>query len=64
MTEPTTYYTTRQMMAMLGIKSRQTIHNRLWTDRAERVWPDDPSSPLMWSAEVVAELAAEYGVEL
>ncbi len=64
MTEPTKFFSTRQMMDLLGIKSRQTIHNRGWTDRAVRAFPDDQSSPLMWSAEVVAELAAEYGVEL
>lgn len=57
-------FTTRQVMDMLGIKSRQTLYNRGWADRAVRVFPESDASPLMWPAELVAELAAEQGVEL
>lgn len=57
-------YTTRQLMDMLGIKSRQTIYNRGWADRATRIFPESESSPLMWPAKLVAELADEMGVEL
>ena len=57
-------YTTRQVMELLGVKSRATLYNRGWTDRAVRAFPESDASPLMWPAELVAELAAEQGVEL
>lgn len=56
-------FTTRQVMDLLGIKSRQTLYNRGDVDRAVRAF-DDGTGPLMWPETVVRELADEYGVEL
>lgn len=56
-------YTTRQAMDMLGVKSRQTMYARGWTDRAVRMFEDD-TAPLMWPQSLVEELAKEIGVTL
>lgn len=64
-------YTTRQAMDMLGVKSRQTMYARGWTDRAVRMFEDDTAplmwhdtAPLMWPQSLVEELAKEIGVTL
>lgn len=60
---PETLYSTRRVMELLGIKSRQTLYNRGDTARAVHAFPDG-TGPLMWPESVVREMAKEYGVEL
>ncbi len=56
-------YTTREVMDLFNIRSRQTLYARGWTDRAVRMFGDD-TAPLIWPQSVVDEFAAELGVTL
>lgn len=65
MIDPSSMYTTTQVMELLNIRSRQTLYNRGWTARAVRAFPGAPDpGPLMWPGSVILELATEVGVEL
>lgn len=56
-------YTTRQVMKLLGLKSRQTLYNWGAHERAVKVFPDQASA-LMWPASLVKELADEHDIEV
>lgn len=56
-------YTTKQVMELLGIKSRQTLYNWGAVERATKVFPDSPAA-LVWPETLVRELAAEHDIEI
>ena len=51
------YYTTAEVMAILGIGSRQTLYN--WGARPDRQAPGDKGI-LMWSRTGIKKLAADH----
>lgn len=62
--QPEQMYTTKQMMELLGIKSRQTVYSWGANERAVKAWPGGDGAPLMWPASLIRELAAEHGIEV
>ena len=56
-------YTTREMMDMVGVRSRQTIYTRGWDKLAASRLPP-PSGSLLWSKQNVRAIAKELGVKV
>lgn len=58
---PDRMYTTREMMSLVGIKSRTTIYSRGW--QADEQLPG-PSGAMLWSRRTIQKIAKELGVKV